>query len=113
VQYLDLPSQSHTNALVLRYLLQDENAVKCLPRPQGGSDAEHVLSAIVRMQPEVSVLLDRGASILEKSNREVAETWLSMRSQVVEAVVFFEDETIPILDRRGHVEPLQTSPFAK
>lgn len=113
VQHLDLPSQSHTNALVLRYLLRDENSVECLPRRRGGTDAEHVLSAITRMQPEVRVLLDCGASILEQSNREVAETWLSMRHQIVEAVVFFEDETISVLDRRGHVEPLQTSPFAK
>ena len=30
VHHLDLPEQKHTNALVLEYLLQDENSVKYL-----------------------------------------------------------------------------------
>jgi hypothetical protein len=113
VQHLDLPSQSHTNALVLQYLLQDENSVETLPQRRAGTDAEYVLSSIVKMQPEVRVLLDCGASILEQSNRQVAETWLRMHNEAVEAVVYFDDETLSVLDRAGQVEPLQTSPFAK
>jgi hypothetical protein len=113
VQHLDLPSQSHTNALVLQYLLQDENSVKPLSQRAGGTDAEHILSVVVDMEPEVRVLLDCGASILEQNNRQVAETWLKMRDQAIQAVVYFDDEELSVLDRTGRVESLQTSPFAK
>jgi hypothetical protein len=39
VKQLDLPSQSHTNALVLQYLLQEETSVEALPPRSGVSDA--------------------------------------------------------------------------
>ncbi|KAF3031198.1 hypothetical protein E8E12_000087 [Didymella heteroderae] len=113
VQHLDLPSQSHTNALVLQYLLQDENSVELLPQRASGTDAEHILSVVVGMEPEVRVLLDCGASILEQNNRQVAETWLKMRDQAVQAVVYFDDEELSVLDRIGRIESLQTSPFSK
>jgi hypothetical protein len=79
----------------------------------GGSDAEHLLALVVQMQPEVRVILDCGASILEQNNHQVAEAWLKMRDSGIQAVVFFEDEELSVLDRAGRVEPLQTSPFAK
>jgi hypothetical protein len=115
VKHLDLPSQSHTNALVLRYLLQEETSVELLPprTKTNSSDAEHLLSLVVRMQPEVRVILDCGASILEQNNKQVAEAWLNMRDICIQAVVFFDDEELSVLDRAGRIEPLQTSPFAK
>ncbi|KAF1915062.1 hypothetical protein BDU57DRAFT_539445 [Ampelomyces quisqualis] len=115
VKHLDLPSQSHTNALVLQYLLQEETSVQLLPprTTASGSDAEHLLELVVNMQPEVRVMLDCGASILEQNNHQVAEAWLKMRDREIQAVVFFDDENLSVLDRVGRVEPLQTSPFAK
>ncbi|KAH6502438.1 hypothetical protein HBI55_034300 [Parastagonospora nodorum] len=116
VKHLDLPSQSHTNALVLRYLLQAETSVELLPPRTNvnGSDADHLLSLVVQMVPEVRVILDCGASILEQDNQQVAEAWLKMLDDdSIEAVVFFEDEELSVLDRAGRIEPLQTSPFAK
>jgi hypothetical protein len=115
VKHIYLPSQTHTNALVLQYLLQDETSVELLlPRTySSGSDAEHLLALIVQMQPEVRVFLDCGASILEQNNRQVAEAWLNMHGGRVQAVVFFDDEELSVLDRAGRVEPLQTSSFAK
>jgi hypothetical protein len=108
-------SQSHTNALVLQYLLQEETSVELLPPRTngGGSDAEHLLSLVVQMDPEVRVILDCGASILEENNRQVADAWLRMRGNHIQAVVFFDDEELSVLDRAGRTEPLQTSPFAK
>lgn len=114
VKHLDLPSQSHTNALVLGYLLQEENSVVKLPSRSGGSDAEHLLTAINALQPEVRVVLDVGAQILEMDNTQVAQCWLAMRkNDQTEAVVFFKDEELSILDLYGRIEPFQTSPFAK
>lgn len=113
VKQLDLPSQSHTNALFLRYLLQEETSVEALPPRGGVSDAQHLLSVVIQMQPEVRVILDCGASILEQNNQQVAETWLGMCNESIQAVVFFAEEELSVLDRAGRTEPLQTSPFSK
>ncbi|KAH7080409.1 hypothetical protein BKA63DRAFT_464782 [Paraphoma chrysanthemicola] len=114
VKHLDLPSQSHTNALVLGYLLRDETTVQLLPPRQSGSDADHLLRFIYQLDDEVRVMLDCGAAILEQNNLQVAQTWLKLsRGSDVQAVVFFEDEELSVLERTGRVEPLQTSPFAK
>jgi hypothetical protein len=116
IQHLDLPSQHHTNAQVLSYLLMDQTQVEILPprTTETASDGEHLLAFIESLATDVRVVLDCGASILEQNNREVAETWLKMRtSSDVQAVVYFEDEVLSVLDRTAKVETFQTSPYAK
>jgi hypothetical protein len=115
MKHLDLPSQSYTNAQVLVYLLQDETSVKHLPPCTNNaiSDGEHLLTIVQGLESDVRVILDCGASILELNNREVARTWLQMRDSNVEAVVYFEDEQLSVLDRTGHIESFQTSTYAK
>ncbi|KAK5263156.1 hypothetical protein LTR96_011418 [Exophiala xenobiotica] len=110
VAHLDLDKQKHTNALVLEYLLRPENTVMPAPEKTAG-----LLSVVAEMDPPVQVLLDVGAQILEFTNLEVAREWLKRRRthEQVQAVVFFdEDDELVVLDRRGRIEPLQTSPFA-
>lgn len=118
VQHLDLPEQKHTNALVLEYLLRDENSVELLPSgdESTGSDAELLLAVVTKMKPAVRVILDVGAQILELSNVQVAGNWLHMwtDNDQTKAVVFFDDnDELSVLDRGGQIELLQTSPFAK
>jgi hypothetical protein len=117
VKHLDLDMQRHTNALVLAHLLQDENSVTLLPpkTSRTGSDAEHLLEVVNSMDPRPRVLLDVGAQVLELTNLQVAKKWLNMSSgDSTKAVVFFnDDEELSVLDRRGCVELLQVSPFAK
>ncbi|KAI9824844.1 MAG: hypothetical protein M1819_000796 [Sarea resinae] len=118
VHHLDLPTQKHTNALVLEYLLRDENSVELLPRGDAptGSDAELLLSTVTKMDLAVRVILDVGAQILELSNLQIAQKWLSMSTdhQGTKAVVFFnDDDELSVLDRTGRIELLQTSPFAE
>jgi hypothetical protein len=114
VKHLDLQSQSHTNALVLGFLLQQETSVEKLPVRSGGTDAEHLLAVINNLKPEVRVVLDVGAQILEMDNTQVARCWLSMRKDDrTEAVVFFRDEELSVIDVSGRIESFQTSPFAK
>lgn len=114
VHYLDSEKQKHTNALVLAYLLKDENSVELLP-PQ--TNAEQLLDVVNVMEPPTRVILDAGAQILELSNIEVAKTWLGRedtRHAQAKAVIFFDDnEELSVLDRSGCIEPLQTSPFSK
>ncbi|KAH7388677.1 hypothetical protein BKA66DRAFT_569000 [Pyrenochaeta sp. MPI-SDFR-AT-0127] len=116
VKHLDLPSQSHTNAQVLSYLLQDETSVELLPSRTNinkCSDAEHLLNVIESLQSNTKVILDCGASILEQNNKQVAEKWLEMRDDDVQAVVYFDDDELSVLDRSGRVESFQTSSFGK
>jgi Protein of unknown function (DUF3638)/Protein of unknown function (DUF3645) len=118
VEHLDLQQQKHTNALVLEYLLQLENSVALMP-PRGdasSSDAELLLGMVTKMEPPVQVILDVGAQILELSNLEVAREWLKIMPDHdrTQAVVFFNDsDELSVLDHKGHIEPLQTSSFAK
>ncbi|CAI6342345.1 unnamed protein product [Periconia digitata] len=117
MKHLDLREQKHTNALVLAYLLQDENSLVLLP-PQSGSKtstAETLLGIVNGMDANTRVILDVGAQILELNNLEVAETWLSMSNpETSRAVVFFDhNEELSVLDRSGRVESLQASAFAK
>lgn len=116
VEQLDLPEQKHTNALVLEYLLQPENSVALMPPhvDQEVSDAKLLLDMVVAMCPPVRVILDVGAQILELGNVGVAREWLSSIPDLegTQAVVFFnKDDELSVLDRRGHIEPLQVSPY--
>lgn len=117
IGHLDLQEQKHTNALVLAYLLQDENSLILLPpqSPSKTSTAKTLLKIVNGMDANTRVILDVGAQILELNNLEVAETWLSLSNpETSRAVVFFDDnEELSVLDRSGRIESLQTSAFAK
>lgn len=114
VNHLDLPSQSHINALVLAYLLQDETSVDILSPHGNGTFADHLLKVVSKMSPEVRVILDVGALVLEMNNFEIAEKWLSMcQNHCTQAIVFFHNEELSVLDCHGRLEPFQISPFAK
>ncbi|KAJ4367484.1 hypothetical protein N0V83_007067 [Neocucurbitaria cava] len=112
VKHLDLESQRHTNALVLGHILSG-STMEHLPQLARGTDAGHLIALVISLQPEIRVILDCGAQILEQDNRQVAETWLKMSSTLIQAAVFFDDEELSVLDRRGRIESFQTSPFAK
>ncbi|KAK5994206.1 hypothetical protein PT974_07649 [Cladobotryum mycophilum] len=116
MKQLDLEDQLHTNALVLEQLLRSENTVKLFTRQQGGvSDAQILLNLVGSMDSSVQVILDVGAQILELTNYQVAKAWLQMVPLgEKEAVVFFNDfDDLCVVDRRGHVEHLQTSPYSQ
>ncbi len=119
VKHLDLKEQRHTNAMVLENLLREENAVYCLPQHHelaNLDEASSLLERIVGMSPEVQVILNVGAQILELSNLQVARTWLEKipDSAKKEAAVFFNDaDELCVVTRDGFIEPLQTSSFSK
>ena len=118
VSHLDLPDQKHTNALVLEYLLQPENSVALMHTRKEAfkSNAELLMTMVTNMVPEVQVILDVGAQILELSNLMVAKVWLKMTvdHKTTQAAVSFNDsDELCVLDRMGRVEPWHTSPFSK
>lgn len=66
-------------------------------------------------EPQIRVILDVGALVLDLRNAEVARTWLKrVHSPDVEAVIFFDDaDELVVLTRDGRVQSLQESPMLK
>ncbi|KAM3509029.1 hypothetical protein MY10362_000818 [Beauveria mimosiformis] len=118
VKQLDLQEQLHTNSLVLENLLRPENKVHLLKSSakNEGTETELLLEFAAGKENEVHVILDVGAQVLELTNIQVAKRWLELLpvEKNQEAVVFFDDDDdICVIDRKGVVERLQTSPYAK
>ena len=105
----DPVDQLSTNAKVLSYLLQIENNhYLCVDQIHS---AKNFLEHLVRQTPEIRVLLDVGAQMLDMQNQELAEYWLSLVSGA-QAVLFFGDNDEPIvLTRDGATESFVSSPF--
>ena len=126
MKYRSLDKQKHTNALVLQYLLQSENIVQLMPTRSAVpelDDAERFLRLVTGAGTEtnrsIEVIIDVGSQILELSNIAVAKRWLELTTNdntkaEKHAVVFFDDnDELSVINRKGLVEPLQTSPFAR
>lgn len=115
VTYLELPDQKHTNALVMEHLLQPENGVQIMdstPANHSVSDADHLLSCVMQLNPPVQVVLDVGAQILELDNLELAKAWLKSHDNSKEAVVFIDqNDEICVVDREGRVDLLLASTY--
>jgi hypothetical protein len=107
-------SQLSTNALVFGYFIQPENNhYECT----GGLDGERetakdYLGRLVSQDPEIRVLLDVGAQMLELQNEDLVRHWLSLTKPHISAGIFFDDfDRLTVLTRDGTVEPFTSSPF--
>ncbi|KAH9047021.1 hypothetical protein EDB83DRAFT_2677144 [Lactarius deliciosus] len=109
----DPVSQLSTNALVLQYLLQPENNhYECTEGIKGEREsAKAFLRRLIGQKPEIRVLLDVGAQMLELQNEELARHWLSLKPQISAAVYFNESDHLTVLTQDGTIEPLISSPF--
>ncbi|KAH9056708.1 hypothetical protein EDB87DRAFT_1824048 [Lactarius vividus] len=109
----DPVSQLGTNALVLQYLLQPENNhYECTEGMKGEREsAEAFLRRLIKHEPEIRVLLDVGAQMLELQNEELARHWLSLKPQISAAIYFNESDHLTVLTQDGAIEPLISSPF--
>jgi hypothetical protein len=112
VQQLDIPEQGHTNALVLEHILQPENGVVLMKSAAPDvSDAQHLLSTVLSLQPPVEVILDVGAQILELVNVAVAKTWLSKHPEKEAAVFINDSDELSVVDRDGRIDTLRSSSY--
>ncbi|KAG0697961.1 hypothetical protein DFH29DRAFT_810975 [Suillus ampliporus] len=107
----DLDYQRSTNARVLAFLLRPENNFyRCIPPNQKVHD---FLDVLIAQTPEVRVLLDVGAQMLELKNQELAEAWLRAKRDAQAAVFVNDDDELVVVSRNGTVEPLVSSSFAQ
>ncbi|KAI9441022.1 hypothetical protein H4582DRAFT_1811232 [Lactarius indigo] len=109
----DPVSQLSTNALVLQYLLQPENNhYECTEGINGKREsAKAFLRRLIGHNPEIRVLLDVGAQMLELQNEELARHWLSLKPNISAAIYFNESDHLTVLTQDGTIEPLISSPF--
>jgi len=104
-----------TNALVLRNLLRPENDhYECTEGENGEREFEtSFLKRLVNQEPEIRVLLDIGAQMLELQNEELARHWLSLRPDVSAAIFFNDTDHLTVVTPDGTTEPLISSPFRR
>ncbi|KAI9376640.1 hypothetical protein BJX61DRAFT_530656 [Aspergillus egyptiacus] len=111
----DLPDLLHTNAMVISQLLRDENKQCVLAEDEIGHQLSvmGLLELVSSQEPPIQVIIDVGAQILEATNQEVAEWWLSItpRNRAAAAIFHNENDEAMVLDREGYTERLLASSF--
>lgn len=109
----DIPRLKATNAKILAYLLQPENDyyICVQDRSDPSPSAKRMMQLLVEQRPEIRVLLDVGAQMLEMQTEELAKYWLELRPDMPAVVFFQDDDQLVVMTRDGVVESLITSPF--
>ncbi|KAJ1300163.1 hypothetical protein OPQ81_011915 [Rhizoctonia solani] len=118
ISQADPLKQLSTSALVINYLLEPENNHYVCMRNEKGQfpSTKGFLELLVSQKPEVRVLLDVGAQMLELKNEPLVRCWLDLvgSKPEVEAAVYFNDrDELVVLPQNGTPVPFNTSPFAQ
>jgi hypothetical protein len=71
------------------------------------------LKILVAQRPDIRVLLDVGAQMLDLQNYELAKAWLAISTNTSAAIYFNEDDELTVLTRDGNTQLLLSSPFAQ
>ncbi|KAF8439864.1 hypothetical protein L210DRAFT_3645838 [Boletus edulis BED1] len=111
----DPDHQRGTNAKVLSYLLQPENKYYiCMSRKNGERRTTlEFLEILVTQEPEIRVLLDVGAQMLDLENCELAKAWLTVNTNASAAIYFNDNDELMVLTRDGRTHLFISSPFAQ
>ena len=111
----DLDHQQESNAKVLAYLLQPENDSYIVTWHKNGERQTTLefLCLVTTQLPEIRVLLDVGAQILDLSNRQVAKEWLDMVRVAAGVIYFNKNDELTALTRNGTTQLLSSSPLSQ
>ncbi|KAK1235937.1 hypothetical protein PQX77_000824 [Marasmius sp. AFHP31] len=105
------PDRLSTNARMLAVLLKPENGRYVCPSSRIPSAVDIVNSITGPYDGSVRVMLDVGALVVEVTNLELMQYWLSRRPDVKAGLYFDEDNVLQVLTHDGLTEPLTMSPF--
>ncbi|KAI6041743.1 hypothetical protein EDC04DRAFT_2980494 [Pisolithus marmoratus] len=110
----DLDHQRSTNAKVLSFLLMPENdSYVQTSWPDGRRrTAGEFLELVVEQTPEIRVILDVGAQVLELQNKEFAALWLESKPNALAAIYFNDEDELTVLSREGVTQSFLESPYA-
>jgi hypothetical protein len=113
INQLDREAQLHTNAKVLSYLLQEENSM--VHQYNYTSDSSRLIKKICELDPEPRVILDVGAQVLDKSNRQFSQSWIDRYKDhpSIKAVIFFEEDELMVMTPDRLAQPLMDSPYSE
>ncbi|KZP04851.1 hypothetical protein FIBSPDRAFT_843536 [Athelia psychrophila] len=105
--------QKSTNAKVLTYVMRPENnQYMCIhDATTGRLSTQAFLKALTQQVPEIRVLLDVGAQMLDMHNADLARHWLSLNLDAAAVVFFGENDEMTVMAKDGRTEPLISSPF--
>lgn len=111
----DLPNLQHTSGKVLDYVVRKENLRYLCAKDLAGRQlsTEALLLRITEAEPNVRVLIDVGAQVLDMPNMTLVRTWMGMISDAdVDAGIFFDkDDSVMVLTRDNKLETLTASSF--
>ena len=68
---------------------------------------------VTEQVPEIRVLLDVGAQILNFSNGQVAKEWLEITRTAAGAIYFNKNDELTVLPRNGFPQLLSSSPLSE
>ncbi|KIN98294.1 hypothetical protein M404DRAFT_855146 [Pisolithus tinctorius Marx 270] len=110
----DLDHQRSTNAKVLAYLLRPENDAYVQTSWADGRrrTAGEFLGLIAEQKPEIRVILDVGAQVLELQNNELVALWLELKPDALAAIYFNDNDELTVLSREGTKRSFAESPYA-
>ena len=94
-------------------MLREENLSYHCARDDRGRQltAEGLLRFFTQLDPKIRVLIDVGAQILDRLNRDVVKTWMEITSDVEAGIFFDEDDNVMVLTRDMKVEKFAVSSF--
>lgn len=108
IQQRDPVNQDSTNAYVLQCLLRPENnSYHCVEE----LGVDFFLRLLTRVAPDITVILDVGAQMLDQQNHELAQNWISLHP-TAEAVIYFNDkDELTVYTREKVTESFVSSPY--
>ena len=108
-----LPGLLHTNAMMIDLLLRKENRQYLEAKGADGKTLSllQLVRLICDQSPQVRILIDVGAQVLDVENIEVARRWLEHVHEAEAAVFFDEQDEVMVIDRIGNTDSLRSSPF--
>ncbi|KAF8546631.1 hypothetical protein OG21DRAFT_1501910 [Imleria badia] len=110
----DLDHQKGSNAKVLAYLLQPENDFYIVTHESGERwTTRKFLHMVASQLPQIRVLLDVGAQILDLSNLQLARAWLRIAHDATGAIYFNNNNELMVLSRSGISQPMMSSPLSR
>ncbi|CUA68377.1 NADH-ubiquinone oxidoreductase chain 5 [Rhizoctonia solani] len=115
ISQADPVKQLSTNALVMTHLIQPENNyyVCMCNNNREPLSTEEFLQRLVTQTPEIRVLLDVGAQMVEMQNEELVRCWLRLKPDIAAAIYFNNQDELVVLPQNGTPALLNTSPFAQ
>ncbi|KAI6146378.1 hypothetical protein BKA82DRAFT_20050 [Pisolithus tinctorius] len=99
------------HAKVLAYLLRPENGTYVQTSLTEGRrrTTREFLELVEEQKPEIRVVLDVGAQVLELQNKEFVELWLKLKPDASAAIYFNDDDELTVLSRGGATQSFSES----